>query len=293
MKLPRQLTSLYHITHYLVLSYFFLIAYPLALRPRAKDDDKAFLFGDGLLLHFGMEVDLFFGMALFFLYDLHRNVGTFNEGMHHFLLDCKILSLLLTIGANADTSFAFGLVALYATMAILLVPPRYDGETKVMKLNKQSFGNKVLDQTKDENDDNSCYYLVMFHNKWDAKCHFFEPQFCQLSVEYHDNHDKNNNVASTPPRIKFASLDVAHCPELACTLMIVDHETGEPHQLPALILFHKGLEVRRLPQLNDMGKAISCSTIDKDLVVSHFELDAISEEPSSDSVQSAFAKKRN
>ena len=330
-KLPRQLTSLYHVTHYLVLSYFFCIAYPLALRPRAKHDETSLLFGEGLVLPFGLEVDLVVGMALFFLYDLlilfwkrgrrrssrsssRRStittvcISSFDEGMHRFLLDCKILSLLLTLFAGHtknnvenDHSFLFGLVALYASMAILLVPPRYDGDSKVILLTKRTFHTEVLLQgrgqqqgqsnqrervmghdeqsARDNNDcphdnNNDSYYLVMFHNKWDAKCHFFEPQFCNLSMTYDDNNADDDHTENRSTRIKFASLDIANCPDLACTLLIVDEQSGEPQQLPALIMFQNGQEVRRLPQVNDMGKAIQCS-IHEDVVIRHFDLDAI------------------
>ncbi|KAI2493947.1 Thioredoxin-related transmembrane protein [Fragilaria crotonensis] len=250
MKLPRQVSSLYHIIHYLVLAYFFFIAYPLGLRPKAKDNDRAYLFGEGFFLHFGMEVDVFFGMALFLLYDLLKNTRTWDEGMHHFLLDCKILSLVLTFVAG-NNYFMFGLVALYSTMAILLVPPRYDGDSNVVVLTHRTFRTKVLQQQSQQP------YLVMFHNKWDAKCHFFEPQFCELSLEY--------------PEIKFGSLDVANCSDLAQTFLIED-ENGEPQQLPALIMFRNGQEVRRIPQIDDTGKAIQCS-IHKDIVIRHFALD--------------------
>jgi thiol-disulfide isomerase/thioredoxin len=200
-----------------------------------------------------MEVDVFVGMTLFLLYNLLKNTRTFDEGMHHFLLDCKILSLVLTFAAG-NNYFMFGWMALYSTMTILLVPPRYDGDSHVVALTNRTFRKEVLKRQ------NQQHSLVMFHNKWDAKCHFFEPQFCELSLAH--------------PGIKFGSLDVADCSDLAKTFLIED-ENDEPQQLPVLIMFRNGQEVRRLPQIDDSGKAIECS-IHKDVVIHHFDLDSSS-----------------
>jgi thiol-disulfide isomerase/thioredoxin len=254
-KLPRQLTSLYHLSHYIFLAYFFLVSYPLALRPKAKESERGqqFLFGEGLLFHFGVEIEVFVGILLFFLYELKTDVSSFDEGMHRFLLDCKILTLVLTFLAG-NNYFLFGLVALYGSMAILLEPPHYDGESNVMVLKQSSFDKKVLsDYDKDKP------YLIMFQNKWDARCHFFEPHFCEMSMKYCG--------------VSFGSLDVANCPELSRGLLIEDEQGEPPQQLPVLILFYRGQEVRRVPQINDMGKVIK-RTITKELAIEYFELDA-------------------
>ena len=251
MLLPRQLSSLYHTTHYLVLIYYFCIAYPLVLRPNAKANKQAHLFDEGIFLHFGMEVDVFVGLGVVFLYDVLCNVRTFDEGMHRFLVDAKILSLILTFLAG-DHYFLFGLVALYWSMAVLLVPPQYEGPSRVVLLTNRTFHANIIEQSDQEKP-----YLVMFSSKWDSQCHFFFPEFCELSLSY--------------PQYTFGSLDIANCSDLAKTFMIED-ENGEPQQLPALIMFHKGQEVRRIPEIDSIGKAIKCS-VRKDIVVHHFQLD--------------------
>jgi hypothetical protein len=74
-------------------------------------------------------------------------------------------------------------------------------------------------------------------------------------------------------RMHFATLDVATCPNLARGLLIAD-DTGAHPRLPVLVMFHRGKEIRRLPQVNENGK-VKKIRISKQKVVSHFELDAV------------------
>ena len=267
VKLPRQVTSLYHISHYLVLSCFFFVAYPSVLRPHAKENERAYLFDVGFVLPFGMEVDIFVGMTLVLFYQLQNYAQTFDEGVHRFFLDGKILSLILSFLA-VEYYTTVGLLVTYVIMAIVLEPPRYDGPSKVVILTKRMFTDKVM---KDYDKDKP--YLVMFQNRWDVTCRLFEQQFCELSVTY--------------PDINFGSLEVADCPELVGALLIED-DNGEPQQLPALLLFHRGSEVRRIPQVDDMGKAIK-SVINKRIVIRYFELDV---EPSKVTYRKPYKKNK-
>jgi hypothetical protein len=254
MKVPRQLTSLYHIFHYVVLSFFFLILYPSVLRPNAKANlNRTYLFDGGLFLHFGMEVDIMVGMALVLFYQLQNYAQTLDEGLHRFLLNGKILSLILSFLA-VEYYTMMGLIVTYAIMAIMLEPPRYDGPSRVVTLTKTMFTDKVM---RDYYDKDNKPYLVMFQNRWDINCRLFEQQFCELSVTY--------------PDINFGSLEVADCHDIVGALLIED-ENGEPQQLPVLVLFHGGNEIRRIPQVDDMGKVIK-SVINKKIVTQHFELD--------------------
>jgi hypothetical protein len=259
MALPRQLTSYYHLSHYFMIAYFFLSAYPSALRPNSKENERAerYLNQDGFV--FPIEIEIFVGAALFFCWELKKEIRSFDEGMHRFLLDCKILTLLLAFLTGNDY-FMFGLVATYASIAMLLEPPTYDGESNVIQLNDQErFDEVVL-----ENCDKTKPYLVMFQSKWgdiwDAECHFFTPSFCELSVELKG-------------RMHFATLDVTTCPNLARGLLIAD-DAGVHPQLPVLVMFHRGKEIRRLPQVNENGK-VKKIRISKQKVISHFELNAV------------------
>lgn len=194
-----------------------------------------------------------FGMALVLLYQLQNYAQTFDEGLHRVLINGKILSLILSFLA-VEYYTMMGLMVTYAIMAIVLEPPRYDGPSKVMTLTKAIFTEKVM---RDYDDTDNKPYLVMFQNRWDNNCRLFEQQFCELSVSY--------------PNVTFGSLEVADCPDLVGALLIED-DNGEPQQLPVLILFKGGNEIRRIPQVDDMGKAIR-TVINKKIVIQYFELD--------------------
>lgn len=252
-KLPRQLTSSFHLTHYAVFAYYFLMAYPGVLRPEAKDNARAqkLLFAEGFTSN-THEVETFIVIGLYFAYEFLHEIRSVDEGLHRLLLDAKIVTLILTFMTGNDY-FMFGLVALYGSMAVLLNPPRYEGPSDIKSLNQESFDKIVL-----EDYDKDKPYLIMFGNLHDSETHFFEPIFSKLSMTYGDT-------------VHFGSLDVAFCEGLAQGLLI-ENEHGKTEQLPVLICFHRGQEVQRLPEMDENGK-VSKVALTKDRVVKHFELD--------------------
>jgi len=118
-------------------------------------------------------------------------------------------------------------------------------------------------------EDEAKSWIVAFWASWCPDCFFFEPVFAQLSVEFSNK------------QREFGVVDLELYPELA-EQFAIDKSTSSS-QLPTLILFHKGREVRRLPAFKDDGK-VKMTILDKKGVIAYFELD---KEPS----ETSFAKK--
>lgn len=252
MSLPRQLISPYHLLHYTVLALYFAYLYPNILRPRALETP----IGEKRLLEMGYtslnhEQELIGMVVMAYVLKLKR-MRNFDEAWHRLLTHGKVLTVLMTY-LTMEYWIMGGILALYGVMLVLLVPPKYKGESRVTPLNPYTFSSQVRDKY-----DKNVSHVVIFNTTWASDCHFFEPVFADLSVRF------------TSATQLFESLNLDQYPELAEEFRI-DVGTGSK-QLPTIVLFYRGREVRRLPPFDDNGKVVR-TTMDKKGVIKYFELD--------------------
>ena len=257
MAIPRQLYSTYHLMHYGFLAYFFVVLYPGSIRVKALENEasRERLVGVGFTgFTFEQEIAGMLFLVFVWKWKQYRNA---DEAIHRFLWHAKLCSIVLVM-MSGDRTAMTGLLILYGTWLAVLVPPRYQGPSNVLFLtSEESFRSTVLEEP-----DPNIAYLVNFQNIWLPDCYYFEPLFARISVECHQDRDK------TRESMCFVTVDIHKHKALAEELRIDLAESTK--QLPSLILFFRGEEIRRLPTLQDDAEAKKKTPIDLDEVSAKF-----------------------
>ncbi|GAN05211.1 conserved hypothetical protein [Mucor ambiguus] len=175
--------------------------------------------------------------------------------------------------------FGFWYFCLYAigwiVLSTIFPQPWYRGPTKIYELNEAAFRDKVLHTVKskpssssstaststlpideikgpriteiDENEEpkdkgdgkklnlDAKYWIVMLYANWSVACLNFEAVLAKLSIEY------------DVPHLKFGQIDIDIYPDLAEEFGVSKDPAS--FDLPTLLLFQQGKEIRRLPEL--------------------------------------------
>lgn len=146
-------------------------------------------------------------------------------------------------------------VVVLAVLWILVRKSKYIGDEDIEYFNTVSFDAKVA---KPEGHDRKIMHLVVFYEDWCDKCNVLDPIFARLSIKY------------TDARRRWGKVDLQRMPEYAEEFKI--DTSGFTKQLPTVICFYKGRELRRLPQFTTGGKVID-STMAEATLIKHFELE--------------------
>ncbi|KAI7902615.1 uncharacterized protein BX663DRAFT_509870 [Cokeromyces recurvatus] len=154
-------------------------------------------------------------------------------------------------------------------LSTIFPQPWYRGPTKIYELNEAAFRDKVLksnttkspkpsskstvpvedikgpriteiteeeDKKEEEKtEDEVKYWIVMLYANWSVSCLNFEAVLAKLSIQY------------DVPHLKFGQIDVDIYPDLAEEFGVSKDPAS--FDLPTLILFQNGKELRRLPEL--------------------------------------------
>ncbi|EPB91323.1 hypothetical protein HMPREF1544_01840 [Mucor circinelloides 1006PhL] len=173
--------------------------------------------------------------------------------------------------------FGFWYSCLYAigwiVLSTIFPQPWYRGPTKIYELNEAAFRDKVLHTAKskpssststistgeikgpritelDENGEpkedkedkeekklelEAKYWIVMLYANWSVACLNFEAVLAKLSIQY------------DVPHLKFGQIDIDIYPDLAEEFGVSKDPAS--FDLPTLLLFQQGKEIRRLPEL--------------------------------------------
>ncbi|KAK4515414.1 Carbon-nitrogen hydrolase [Mucor velutinosus] len=175
--------------------------------------------------------------------------------------------------------FGFWYSCLYAigwiVLSTIFPQPWYRGPTKIYELNEAAFRDKVLHTAKskpssssstaststlpideikgpriteiDEHEEpkekkeqkkldlDAKYWIVMLYANWSVACLNFEAVLAKLSIQY------------DVPHLKFGQIDIDIYPDLAEEFGVSKDPAS--FDLPTLLLFQQGKEIRRLPEL--------------------------------------------
>ncbi|KAG0172718.1 Thioredoxin- transmembrane protein 2 [Apophysomyces sp. BC1034] len=151
-------------------------------------------------------------------------------------------------------------VAGWMLLSTFYPQPWYRGPTNIIELSEQAFKTKVLrkkrgsarkideikgprivevksdEETAEEDEEiGPKYWIVMLYANWSVSCLNFEGVLAKLSIKYHVDH------------IKFAKLDVDVFSDVAQEYGVSRDPAS--FDLPTLLLFQNGTEIRRLPEL--------------------------------------------
>jgi len=142
-------------------------------------------------------------------------------------------------------------------MYLSIQPPKFTGASQIEYLNPVSMKSRV--RTPKLKGDQKIVWVVAFWADWCEKCQFLEAMLASLSLKY------------SKDGLAFGKVDVVKYPELAEEFRI--DTSGTSWQLPTIILFYKGVEVKRLPPFKADGTVVKTSRMDENGVVKVFELD--------------------
>ncbi|KAI8145944.1 thioredoxin-like protein [Fennellomyces sp. T-0311] len=146
----------------------------------------------------------------------------------------------------------------WMVLSTLFPQPWYQGPTKIVELSENTFREEVqrkrssdgprITEITDENRDVSSkskgkgkatqftkYWVVMLYANWSLACLNFEAVLAKLSLQYGASH------------IKFGKIDIDIYPDLADEYGISRDPAS--FDLPTLLLFRDGAQIRRLPEL--------------------------------------------
>ena len=138
---------------------------------------------------------------------------------------------------------------IFFTLWVFVQEPEYQGNSKVKTISPENYDNAVATAT------TSSRCLVMVGAAWSPPTRRFWKKFALLSLQF-------SNTA-------FARVDIDRAPFLTTKLNI--DAGGSSRQIPTLILYDKGKEVRRLPLGNSFATPY-LSECSRDDIVAYFQL---------------------
>lgn len=183
-----------------------------------------------------------FAVAFVVLFLKARKVATVQE-----FLDKTYTFGKLAVFAVLLRMSAWGWCAAYTLVALaafaLLRAPRFGGEECFEDIHTEGdFDRRIRNP---QGDDKKVHWVVVFGADWCSKCGALEPLFARLSTKHTDE------------RRKWAKVDLEQLPALASEFSI-SMDTWKNTQLPTVMTFYRGKELKRLPLFSSSGKVVPC-----------------------------------
>jgi thiol-disulfide isomerase/thioredoxin len=203
-------------------------------------------------------------LMVFFTYLLKlRSHATIDESVQKLFMLLKLATVLFAF-LSGEKSTGITLGAMYSVMFMGLQPPRFKGASNIEHLNPVAMKNRV--RSPESKAEGRRVWIVAFWADWCETCNFLEAMLASLSMKY----SSEPGMRKREDGLSFGKVDVVKYPELAEEFRI--DTSGTSWQLPTLILFYKGVEVRRLPPFKSDGTVVK-TKMDVKGVVKYFELD--------------------
>ncbi|MDC3321424.1 thioredoxin domain-containing protein [bacterium] len=181
-----------------------------------------------------------FTQTLFPLFNQNSKAQTLAGFLQTFFLFAKILITVLLLIASSSLWKPIGFLALGAATQFLLSRPFYKGPSKMEFLSPLNFDESVMRRTTKK--DNSWVVFFTVNQSWHSRCVDVDAIVSRISAQYGG-------------KTKFGKVDVSRWPGLA-TRFQIEAKDYNSKQLPTLILFENGVEVKRLPPRKPNGDVI-------------------------------------
>lgn len=221
---------------------------------------------------YNFQIEWKIGAAVFVLILIKINrAASIEEGFGIFFLYAKIASLSFLYFSSSYWIYSL-LYTFFCFATFILVPqPSYYGPGEVIPLNKEAL-NVFLDCKAKSTDSNKTpeVRILLLDTLWSTRCLNFQPVVASLSLKY------------TTQKIKFGRLDLDEDPEYEKEFSIDTSATSL--QLPTIILYIDGVEVKRLPNARYDSKTNALSLWDRSeaSVIKAFNLNELYEKNSAD-----------
>jgi len=245
--------TLYYVLNFATLLAFAMVVYPPLRGLNTSLANHAGFMGWGKLTQ---EMELI-GVLLFSYVSKYRRFASADEAVQKCIFHCKLLALILTWFAHKR--YTYSLFSIWVLMYFLVKPAPYRGPSNITYLNSTDFETRVRDPQSPE--DKSNVWIVGFWADWCETCQYLEAMFSMLSVKYGGKGEER----------VFGKVDIVRYPELAERFRI--DTSGTSWQLPTIILFYKGKEIKRLPPFKSDGTVVK-TTFEEKGVTKYFEMDS-------------------
>mgnify|MGYP000073410763 FL=1 len=246
----------FYVVNTSVLLTFFLYFYP----PLRNSSNTSLHNHTGFIPIEGCSQELELVGVLFFSFcSKYRRCSTADEVVQKAIFHTKLLSLLLIWFISHQKTY--WLLAVYVGMYFVVKPGKYRGPEEVTYFNSMTFETRVRNVPSDS-PDRKTVWIVAFWADWCETCQVLEAMYCQLSCRF------------SGAQRKFGRVDVVRFPEVAEQFRI--DTSGTSWQLPTIILFYKGKEIKRLPPFKSDGTVVK-TTLDEKGVIKYFEMDKVVE----------------
>jgi thiol-disulfide isomerase/thioredoxin len=203
-----------------------LLSY-VALRVKVLDPGEL-----GMVDPFGFtrEGQIYFSLALM-LFVRTLSAATIDAYIASAFMFSRVAVLVL-LWFMADTRVVLLYLTLWVLIYILYPQPLFKHPKSILVLNSATFDQRVTkSKVKTIN-------VVWFHTTWSARCTQLAPVLAGLADKYHH------------VRLRFSKIDCSRWPAVAERHGISLAATSQ--QLPTVVCFRQGLEVARIPSLEDL-----------------------------------------
>lgn len=258
----KELLSLYYFIHAATI----LLYWPLRQNVLLALPDARLMFraGSGTMTEewLTQEQEYLFIACVFFFFKC-RKVATLQQVVEKGLVFGKLFAIAVLLKLQLVVwggAYCF-LCALVSTM---VPPPVYGGADAIEDLTAVEFAGRV--RNPEASEDKKTVWLVVFQAEWATKCTALAPLFAKLSV-----------AGPSDARRKWGRVDLVRFPDLAHEFSIEASDPWKAKQLPTVIMFYGGKELRRLPVVGASGTVLECNFGEAE-VRKFFMLDKTSDE---------------
>ncbi|TMW55496.1 hypothetical protein Poli38472_010378 [Pythium oligandrum] len=218
---------------YYILNTTVLLAY-LVIRQLAWNSELEERQG---FLNIPLEQEIFLLVAIMFAMN-YRKKATIDGLVAMFFMYTKtgVLAALYYLDRRI-----FGWMLAYCAFLFIAVgQPKYDGPDNIFPLNPATMEQEITRNGGYKASKKRVSWLVYFYADWNDNCLQHDAMVADLSLQFGSE------------TLRFGKVDVNKYPELAREHSIEVSATSS--QLPTLILFQGGQEIKRLPWIKEDGK---------------------------------------
>lgn len=123
-------------------------------------------------------------------------------------------------------------ILLWVLVFVVFPQPRYKHPSSILVLNNVTFDQRITNNT------SRTINVIWFYTTWSPHCTQLSPVLADLAKKFHH------------PRLRFSKVDVSRWPQIAERYDI--SLVASSQQLPTVVCFRQGVEVSRLPSLDDV-----------------------------------------
>jgi len=241
----KQLWTFHHVTNIILCVSYYLT--------RVVPPFCYWLYPDSKCIIGQREYEIFLFLAVV-IYVKNRKAASFLHYLSTVFLFTKLANVFMFYWANPAYAVIYGAACI--VQMVMFPEPAFTGPEKVLYFRGPNLRDEI-------DRDKRITWLVEFYANWSPLCQQVAPVFASVSNKY------------ALPNFQFAKLDVGRYAKEAERYNINTNPTSK--QLPTIVLFHNGKEVKRRPVI-DNNKRVYPFVFREENIVLEFDLNSVYEE---------------